>query len=121
MSQLTEGTIKKLDTKVGCKWWGITRELLITPPLEQTDRLKITKTNKVGPVKDTLLPREMVAVRNRCVLNQKGRNIVKVQIFGDGLLGWLEALCLWGAVVEVVVSRGGNYLKHLCHLLHPNV
>ena len=39
---------------------------------------------------------------------------------GDASLGWLEALQLWGASVELFVSQGGN-IKHLIEKLYPDV
>jgi len=73
-------------------------------------------------VNDTsLLLGERVAVRNRRILNRKGRDVVKVRILGAGCLAWIEAARLWGAVVELVITRGGNELRHLCKILNHDV
>lgn len=77
--------------------------------------------NNLGPVLETsLLPGEKVAVRTRRVLSRKGRSVVRVRLFGECSLGWLDALMLWGASVEVFVCQGGN-VKHLIDLLYPDV
>ena len=95
----------------------------MAPPLDLTDgNYSLIKENKEGPVFSTsLLPGEKVAVRNRRVLSRKGRNVVKVRIVGAGSLGWIEAARLWGAVIEMVITRGGNELRHLCELLNHDV
>ena len=68
----------------------------------------------------TLLPGERVAVRTRRVLSRKGRCVVRVRVIGDASLGWLDAMKLWGASIEVFVSQGGN-TKHLIENLYPDV
>ena len=67
-----------------------------------------------------LLPGEKVAVRTRRVLSRRGRCVVRVRVVGEASLGWLEALQLWGASVEVFVCQGGN-IKHLIERLYPDV
>ena len=61
-----------------------------------------------------------MAVRNRRVLNRKGRLAVRVRIVGGASLGWLEAAELWGACVEAIVTRGGN-INHLCNEIYSDV
>lgn len=67
-----------------------------------------------------LLPGELVTGRRRQVLSQRGRCVVKVRVVGGALIGWLDALQLWGASVEVFVCQGGN-VKHLVEDLYPDV
>ena len=93
----------------------------MSPLTESTDDILLVKKKNKGPEKDLLLlPGEKVAVRNRHVLNRKGRNLIRVRIFGAGSLGWIETSCLWGAVIEAVVTRSGNEIEHVCKQLnHP--
>ena len=67
-----------------------------------------------------LLPGELVAVRRRRVLSRRGRCVVRVRVMGGASIGWLDALMLWGASVEVFVCQGGN-VKHLVESLYPDV
>eukprot|EP00956_Cyclotella_meneghiniana_P030545 scaffold77143_cov87-Cyclotella_meneghiniana.AAC.2 len=77
--------------------------------------------NVLGPVADTeLLPGEMVAVRTKRVLSRKGHSVVRVRLFGEASLGWLDISMLWGACVELFVCQGGN-AKHLTERLYPDV
>jgi hypothetical protein len=49
--------------------------------------------NNLGPVLETpLLPGELAAVRTRRVLSRKGRSVVRVRLFGNRALGWLDAV-----------------------------
>jgi hypothetical protein len=67
----------------------------------------------LGPVSETaVLPGERVAVSSCRVLSRKGRSVVRLRVFGDASLGWLDAAMLWGASVEIFVCHGGN-VKHL--------
>ena len=77
--------------------------------------------NVLGPMTAaTLLPGEKVAVTTRRVLSRKGRCVVRVRLFGESSLGWLDTALLWGACVEVFVCQGG-IVKHLVELLYPDV
>lgn len=46
--------------------------------------------------------------------------MVRVRVVGGASIGWLDALRLWGASVEVFVCQGGN-VKHLVEDLYPDV
>jgi hypothetical protein len=46
--------------------------------------------------------------------------VVRVRLFGNRALGWLDAVELWGASVEVFVLGGGN-VKHLIDQIYPEV
>lgn len=45
---------------------------------------------------------------------------MKVRVVGDASLGWLDAVELWGASVEGVISQRGN-IKHLVETLYSDV
>ena len=46
--------------------------------------------------------------------------MVRTRIVGAASFGWLDAARLWGASVEVLVTRGGK-LKNIAHQLYPDV
>ena len=99
------------------------KELLLRDDSSQVDGWRVDSgVNKIlGPVTETpLLPGEKVAVRTRRVLSRKGRCVVRARVFGEASLGWLDALRLWGASVEVFVTKGGS-VKHLVDKLYPDV
>ena len=73
-----------------------------------------------GTIDAALLPGELVAVRRRRVLSRRGRCVVRVRVVGGVSIGWLDALILWGASVEVFVCQEGN-VKHLVKDLYPDV
>lgn len=71
---------------------------------EQLNTGETSNTNKIeGPVLDTLMPGEAVAVKNKFVSTRKGRGSVKVRIVGDASFGWLEGAIKWGCHVEIFV------------------
>ena len=73
----------------------------------------------VGPPMDVLTG-EQVAVGSRRTLGRRGRGVVHSRIIGNASVGWAEAASLWGCVMEAIVVTQGR-LKHLNHLLFPNV
>eukprot|EP00956_Cyclotella_meneghiniana_P021773 scaffold40171_cov59-Cyclotella_meneghiniana.AAC.2 len=98
-------------------------ELLVPAALGLGNGVRVGKKmiNVLGPVADTeLLPGEMVAVRTKRVLSRKGHSVVRVRLFGEASLGWLDISMLWGACVELFVCQGGN-AKHLTERLYPDV
>jgi hypothetical protein len=69
--------------------------LLVEAISGRGDEFRIGKKmiNNLGPVLETLLlPGELVAVRTRRVLSRKGRSVVRVRLFGNRALGWLDAV-----------------------------
>jgi hypothetical protein len=96
------------------------REITLAPPSPTPGGIGVCRKLK-GPVFATpLLPGEAVAVRQRRVLSRKGRCVVRVRVFGDAALGWLDAAMSWGASVETMICGRGK-IGHLANILYPSV